>query len=35
MSVGSIPHKKLLKSIELFASEVAPVIRKETSAVKA
>jgi len=35
MSVGSIPHKKLLKSIELFASEVAPVIRKETSAVEA
>jgi probable LLM family oxidoreductase len=35
MSVGSIPHKKLLKSIELFATEVAPVIRKETSAVEA
>jgi probable LLM family oxidoreductase len=30
MSVGSIPHKKLLRSIELFATEVAPVIRKET-----
>ncbi|MEX0608875.1 MAG: Atu2307/SP_0267 family LLM class monooxygenase [Balneolaceae bacterium] len=29
MSVGSIPHKKLLRSIELFATEVAPVIRKE------
>lgn len=29
MSVGSVPHKKLLKSIELFATEVAPVIRKE------
>lgn len=35
MSVGSIPHKKLLRSIELFATEVAPVIRKETSAVVA
>lgn len=35
MSVGSIPQKKLLKSIELFATEVAPVIRKETSAVEA
>jgi len=35
MSVGSIPHKKLLRSIELFATEVAPVIRKETSAVEA
>ncbi|MEX0906399.1 MAG: LLM class flavin-dependent oxidoreductase [Balneolaceae bacterium] len=29
MSVGSIPHKKLLRSIELFATEVAPVVRKE------
>jgi len=33
MSVGSVPHKKLLRSIELFATEVAPVIRKEVSAV--
>lgn len=29
MSVGSVPHKKLMRSIELFATEVAPVIRKE------
>lgn len=29
MSVGSIPHKKLLRSIELFATEVAPAVRKE------
>jgi probable LLM family oxidoreductase len=29
MSVGSIPHKKLLRSIELFANEVVPVVRKE------
>lgn len=29
MSVGSVPHKKLLKSIELFASEVAPAVNKE------
>ena len=29
MSVGSVPHKKLLRSIELFAKEVAPVVRKE------
>lgn len=35
MSVGSIPHKKLLKSIELFATQVAPVIRRETSSVEA
>jgi probable LLM family oxidoreductase len=34
MSVGSIPHKKLMKSIELFAEKVAPVIRKETAAEK-
>ncbi len=31
MSVGSITHKKMMKSIELFATEVAPVIRKYTS----
>lgn len=30
MSVGSLPHKDMLKSIELFATEVAPAIRKET-----
>lgn len=29
MSVGSIPHKKMMRSIELFGTEVAPVIRKE------
>lgn len=28
MSVGSVPHKKLLRSIELFATEVAPVVKK-------
>lgn len=28
MSVGSIPHKKLLRSIELFATKVAPAVRK-------
>lgn len=35
MSVGSIPHKELLKSIELFATKVAPVIKKETAKVVA
>ncbi|MFP8489075.1 LLM class flavin-dependent oxidoreductase [Gracilimonas sp. Q87] len=30
MSVGSVPHEKLLKSIHLFATEVAPVIRKNS-----
>jgi alkanesulfonate monooxygenase SsuD/methylene tetrahydromethanopterin reductase-like flavin-dependent oxidoreductase (luciferase family) len=28
MSVGSVPHKKLLRSIELFATEVAPAVNK-------
>lgn len=31
MSVGSVPQKKLLRSIEIFATKVAPVIRKELS----
>lgn len=31
MSVGSIPHKKLLKSIELFATEVKPAVNKALS----
>lgn len=29
MSVGIMPHQKILKSIELFGTEVAPAIRKE------
>jgi alkanesulfonate monooxygenase SsuD/methylene tetrahydromethanopterin reductase-like flavin-dependent oxidoreductase (luciferase family) len=28
-SVGSLPHEKMLKSIELFGTKVAPVVRKE------
>jgi alkanesulfonate monooxygenase SsuD/methylene tetrahydromethanopterin reductase-like flavin-dependent oxidoreductase (luciferase family) len=28
MSVGSVPHNKLLRSIELFATEVAPAVGK-------
>lgn len=28
MSVGSIPHQKLLRSIELFATEVVPAVNK-------
>ena len=31
MSVGSVPHEKMMKSIELFATKVAPVVRKELS----
>ena len=34
MSVGSVSHKKLMRSIELFGTEVAPVIRKETGVKK-
>lgn len=28
MSVGTIPHDKMMRSIELFATEVAPAVRK-------
>jgi hypothetical protein len=27
MSVGTMPHDKVLRSIELFATEVAPAVR--------
>lgn len=30
-SVGNVPHKMTMKSIELFGTQVAPVIRKATS----
>ncbi|MCW3120347.1 MAG: putative oxidoreductase, family protein [Chitinophagaceae bacterium] len=30
MSVGTMPHAKLMRSIELFGTRVAPVIRNET-----
>jgi alkanesulfonate monooxygenase SsuD/methylene tetrahydromethanopterin reductase-like flavin-dependent oxidoreductase (luciferase family) len=29
LSVGSVPHDDLLRSIELFGTEVAPGVRKE------
>ncbi|HEV1998563.1 MAG TPA: LLM class flavin-dependent oxidoreductase, partial [Candidatus Dormibacteraeota bacterium] len=28
-SVGSMPHRDLMRSIELFGTDVAPVIRRE------
>jgi probable LLM family oxidoreductase len=31
ISVGTLPHDKVLKAIELFGAEVAPVVRKETA----
>lgn len=30
-SVGSIPHDKMMRSIELFGTKVAPVVRRETA----
>ncbi len=30
-SVGSLPHDKLMRSIELLGTEVAPVVREELS----
>ena len=35
MSVGSVPHDKLLRSIELFAKEVAPAVREKIGTVVA
>ena len=31
-SVGTLPHRQLMRSIELFGTEVTPVIRKELAA---
>jgi alkanesulfonate monooxygenase SsuD/methylene tetrahydromethanopterin reductase-like flavin-dependent oxidoreductase (luciferase family) len=31
-SVGSMPHKDLMRSIELFGTEVAPAVRKALTA---
>ncbi|MGO4705166.1 LLM class flavin-dependent oxidoreductase [Microvirga sp. 2MCAF38] len=33
-SIGTVPHAKLLKAIELFGTKVAPVIRKEIASRK-
>jgi hypothetical protein len=30
-SVGTMPHKKIMRAIELLGTEVAPVIRREMS----
>ena len=29
MSVGTLPHASIMRSIELLATEVAPVVRRE------
>jgi probable LLM family oxidoreductase len=34
-SVGTMPHAKIMRSIELFGTEVAPAVRRELSAVPA
>ena len=31
LSVGTIPHDRLMKAIELFGTEVAPAVRDELS----
>ena len=31
MDIGGLPYKKVAESIELFATEVAPIVRKETA----
>ena len=31
-SVGALPHAALMRSIELFGTKVAPIVRKETAA---
>ena len=31
-SVGRLPHKTVMRSIELFGTEVAPIVRKELAA---
>lgn len=31
MTVGSLPHAQVMRSIELFGTEVAPVVRREVA----
>src|SRR5687767_1959673 len=31
LSVGTLPHHKVLRAIEMFGTKVAPVVRRETS----
>jgi hypothetical protein len=32
MGVATLPHKKMLRSIEILGTRVAPLVRKELSA---
>jgi alkanesulfonate monooxygenase SsuD/methylene tetrahydromethanopterin reductase-like flavin-dependent oxidoreductase (luciferase family) len=31
LSIGSLPHAKMLRAIELLGTEVAPVVRREVA----
>ena len=35
LSVGTMPHRELMRAIELFGTEVAPAVRRELSAAPA
>ncbi len=31
MAIGTMPHTKIMKAIELYGTRVAPLVRKETA----
>jgi hypothetical protein len=31
MAIGTMPHAKIMKAIELYGTKVAPIVRKETA----
>ena len=31
MSVGTMPHDRMMRAIELLGTEVAPIVRRETA----
>ena len=31
MAIGTMPHAKIMKAIELYGTRVAPIVRKETA----
>ena len=35
MAIGTMPHAKIMKAIELFGTKVAPIVRRETAAAPA
>jgi probable LLM family oxidoreductase len=35
MAIGTMPHDKIMKAIELYGTRVAPIVRKETAAAPA